>query len=50
LAGGLLWFNKFLAIYKNYGAASVKNTGSDHLKMTDGFHNRNNTPDRIRYL
>ena len=46
LAGGLLWFNKFLAIYKNYGAASVKNTGSDHLKMTDGFHNRNNTPDR----
>jgi branched-chain amino acid transport system substrate-binding protein len=50
LAGGLLWFNKFLAIYKNHGTASVKNTSSDHLKITDGFHNRNNTPDRIRYL
>src|SRR5919108_323204 len=52
LAGGLLWFNKFLAIYKNQGTASVNNTSSDHLKITDGFHNRNknNTPSRIQYL
>ena len=50
LAGGLLWFNKFLAIYKNHDTASANNTSSDHLKTTDGFHNRNNTPNRIRYL
>jgi branched-chain amino acid transport system substrate-binding protein len=51
LAGGLLWFNKFLAIYKIQGTASATNTTSqDHLKITDGFHNRNNTPNRIQYL
>jgi branched-chain amino acid transport system substrate-binding protein len=50
LAGGLLWFNKFLAIYKNQGMASATNTSQDHLKITDGFHNRNNTPNRIQYL
>src|SRR5215212_8213537 len=36
LAGGLLWFNKFLAIYKthNHGTVSVDNTSSqDHLKI-----------------
>jgi branched-chain amino acid transport system substrate-binding protein len=49
LAGGLLWFNKFLAIYKNQGTASATNTSQDHLKITDGFHNKN-TPNRIRYL
>jgi ABC-type branched-subunit amino acid transport system substrate-binding protein len=52
LAGGLLWFNKFLANYKthNHGTASVNNTGSDHLKITNGFHNKNNAPNRIQYL
>jgi ABC-type branched-subunit amino acid transport system substrate-binding protein len=51
LAGGLLWFNKFLAIYKNQDTASATNTTSqDYSKITDGFHNRNNTPNRIRYL
>jgi ABC-type branched-subunit amino acid transport system substrate-binding protein len=52
LAGGLLWFNKFLADYKthNHGTASVNNTGSDHLKITNGFHNKNNAPNRIQYL
>ncbi len=52
LAGGLLWFNKFLATYKthNHDTASGTNTSQDHLKITDGFHNRNNTPSRIRYL
>jgi branched-chain amino acid transport system substrate-binding protein len=50
LAGGLLWFNKFLAIYKIQGTASGTNTSQDHLKITDGFHNRNNTPNRIQYL
>jgi ABC-type branched-subunit amino acid transport system substrate-binding protein len=50
LAGGLLWFNKFLAIYKNQGTASTTNTSQDHLKITDGFQNRNNTPNRIQYL
>jgi branched-chain amino acid transport system substrate-binding protein len=50
LAGGLLWFNKFLAIYKTQGTASATNTSQDHLKITDGFHNRNNTPNRIQYL
>jgi ABC-type branched-subunit amino acid transport system substrate-binding protein len=50
LAGGLLWFNKFLAIYKNQGTASATNTSQDHLKITDGFHNRNNAPNRIQYL
>jgi branched-chain amino acid transport system substrate-binding protein len=52
LAGGLLWFNKFLAISNNQGPASASNTTSqDHLKITDGSHNRkNNTPNRIRYL
>jgi branched-chain amino acid transport system substrate-binding protein len=50
LAGGLLWFNKFLAIYKNHGTDSATNASQDHLKITDGLHNRNNTPNRIRYL
>jgi ABC-type branched-subunit amino acid transport system substrate-binding protein len=50
LAGGLLWFNKFLAIYKIHDTASATNTSQDHLKTTDGFHNRNNTPNRIPYL
>jgi hypothetical protein len=49
LAGGLLWFNKYLAIYKNQGTASTTNTSQDHLKITDGFHKRN-TPNRIQYL
>jgi branched-chain amino acid transport system substrate-binding protein len=50
LAGGLLWFNKFLAISNNHGTASSSNTSQDHLKITDGFHSRNTTPNRIRYL
>jgi branched-chain amino acid transport system substrate-binding protein len=51
LAGGLLWFNKFLAIYKNQGTASATNTTSQaYSKITDGLGNRNNTPNRIRYL
>jgi ABC-type branched-subunit amino acid transport system substrate-binding protein len=51
LAGGLLWFNKFLAIYKNEHTASATNTTSqDHLKITDGLSNRSNTPNRIQYL
>ena len=51
LAAGLLWFNKFLAIYINQGTASATNTSQDHLKITDGFQNRrNNTPNRIQYL
>jgi ABC-type branched-subunit amino acid transport system substrate-binding protein len=51
LAGGLLWFNKFLAIYKNQGTASATNTTSqDYSKITNGLGNRNNTPNRIRYL
>ncbi|MFL6490842.1 MAG: ABC transporter substrate-binding protein, partial [Nitrososphaera sp.] len=55
LAGGLLWFNKFLATYKthDHGTASANNPSSqDHLKITtNGFHNRNNTPNnRTRYL
>jgi ABC-type branched-subunit amino acid transport system substrate-binding protein len=55
LAGGLLWFNKFLATYKTHDhiTASANNTSSqDHLKITtNGFHNRNNTPNnRTRYL
>src|SRR5215210_396895 len=50
LAGGLLWFNKFLAISNNQGTASSSNTSQDHLKITDGLGNRNTTPNRIRYL
>ena len=51
LAGGLLWFNKFLAIYKNQGTASATTTTSqDYSKITNGLGNRNNTPNRIRYL
>jgi ABC-type branched-subunit amino acid transport system substrate-binding protein len=52
LAGGLLWFNKFLATYKthNQGTASATNTSSDHLKTTDGFQNRNNISNRVRLL
>jgi ABC-type branched-subunit amino acid transport system substrate-binding protein len=50
LAGGLLWFNKYLAIYKNQGTTSATNTTSqDYLKMTNGLGNRK-TPNRIRYL
>jgi branched-chain amino acid transport system substrate-binding protein len=50
LAGGLLWFNKFLAISNNQGTASSSNTGQDYLKITDGLGNRNTTPNRIRNL
>src|SRR5918992_2009791 len=51
LAGGLLWFNKFLAISNNPGTASSSNTSQDHLKITDGLGNRNTTSNnRIRYL
>src|SRR5918997_1219060 len=51
LAGGLLWFNKFLAISTNPGTASSSNTSQDHLKITDGLGNRNKTPNnRIRHL
>ncbi|HEU4822142.1 MAG TPA: penicillin-binding protein activator [Nitrososphaeraceae archaeon] len=50
LAGGLLWFNKFLAIYKNQGTASANTTSQDYLKITNGLGNRNNSPNRIRYL
>jgi len=50
LAGGLLWFNKFLAIYKNPGTAPSSNTNQDHLKITNGLGNSRNTPNRIRYL
>jgi branched-chain amino acid transport system substrate-binding protein len=51
LAGGLLWFNKFLAISNNHGTASSSNISQDHLKITDGLGNRNTTPNnRIRYL
>src|ERR687897_1481372 len=51
MASGLLWFNKYLAIYKIQGTASTTNTTSqDHLKITDGFQNRNNSPNRIRLL
>jgi branched-chain amino acid transport system substrate-binding protein len=50
MASGLLWFNKFLAIYKTQGIASTKNaTSQDYLKITNGLRNRN-TPNRIRYL
>src|SRR5215217_1099326 len=49
LAGGLLWFNKFLAT-SNQGTASTTNTSQDHLKITDDFHKKNTTPNRIRYL
>lgn len=41
MASGLLWFNKFLASYKNQAPASETNTSQDHLKITDGFRNRN---------
>ena len=52
LAGGLLWFNKYLAVYKNHGTTSVTNTTShDYLKITNGPRNRNNIPNnKIRYL
>src|SRR5918994_3851234 len=51
MASGLLWFNKFLASYKNQATASETNTSQDHLKITDGLGNRNTTPNnRIRYL
>ncbi len=50
MASGLLWFNKFLASYKNQGTASVTDTSQDHLKITDGFRNRNKTPNRLQYL
>ena len=50
MASGLLWFNKFLASYKNQATASETNTSQDHLKITDGFRNRNKTPNRTQYL
>jgi ABC-type branched-subunit amino acid transport system substrate-binding protein len=50
MASGLLWFNKFLAIYKNQDTASSANTNQDHLKIINGFSNRNNAPNRIQYL
>jgi ABC-type branched-subunit amino acid transport system substrate-binding protein len=50
LAGGLLWFNKFLAIYKDPGTAPSRNTNQDHLKITNGLGNSRKTPNRIRYL
>jgi ABC-type branched-subunit amino acid transport system substrate-binding protein len=50
LAGGLLWFNKFLATYKNPGTAPSSNTNQDHLKITNGLGNSRKTPNRIRYL
>ena len=51
LAGGLLWFNKFLAIYKNHGMASTNTTSQDHLNITtNDFHNGNKTPNKIQYL
>jgi branched-chain amino acid transport system substrate-binding protein len=50
LAGGLLWFNKFLAIYKNKGMASATDVSQDRVKITDGFGNRNNSHKRIQYL
>ncbi|MFL6492715.1 MAG: ABC transporter substrate-binding protein [Nitrososphaera sp.] len=50
LAGGLLWFNKFLAIYKNPGTAPSSNTNQDHLKITNSLGNSRKTPNRIRYL
>ncbi|MFL6482390.1 MAG: ABC transporter substrate-binding protein, partial [Nitrososphaera sp.] len=50
LAGGLLLFNKFLVIYKNHDAASVNNTSSNHMKITDAFYNKNSTSKRFQYL
>ena len=50
MASGLLWFNKFLASYKNQGTASETNTSQDHLKIKDGFRNRNKNPNRTQYL
>jgi branched-chain amino acid transport system substrate-binding protein len=51
LAGGLLWFNKFLATSNNPSTASSSNTSQDHLKITNGLGNRNTTPNnRIRNL
>jgi ABC-type branched-subunit amino acid transport system substrate-binding protein len=52
LAGGLLWFNKYLAVYKNHATASAtSSTSHDYLKITNGPQNRNNTPNnKIRYL
>jgi branched-chain amino acid transport system substrate-binding protein len=50
LAGGLLWFNKFLAISNNPGTASSSYTSKDYLKTRSGLDNRNITPNRIRYL
>jgi branched-chain amino acid transport system substrate-binding protein len=53
LAGGLLWFNKYLAVYKNHGTASATNsTSHDYLKITNGPGNRNNTPpnNKTRHL
>ena len=52
LAGGLLWFNKYLAVYKNHGTASATNsTSHDYLKITNGPRNRNNAPNnKTRHL
>jgi ABC-type branched-subunit amino acid transport system substrate-binding protein len=60
MAGGLLWFNIFLALYKTHeggAAAAFANTSSnssrsqDYLKITNGSSNRKkNTPTRVQYL
>jgi hypothetical protein len=44
MASGLLWFNKFLVIYKTQGTESAS-TSQDYLKITNSFRNRN-TPNR----
>ncbi|HJU35418.1 MAG TPA: ABC transporter substrate-binding protein [Nitrososphaera sp.] len=54
LAGGLLWFNKFLANYKDQDTASASynntTTSQGRLKITNGPGNRNKSSNRIRYL
>jgi hypothetical protein len=48
MASGLLWFNKFLVVYKTQGTPSAS-TSQDYLKIANDFRNRNSTS-RIRYL
>ena len=53
MASGLLWFNKFLAMYKSQegvASANTSSTSQDYLKITNGFSNRNKTQNRVRYL